>query len=271
MNKPLISIVTISYNQGKYLTECLDSVASQNFRNYEHIIVDDGSTDGSREIIKSFGDKVVPIFKDNPGPPDSLNKGFDIAQGKIFGYINSDDYLLENALQNVAELFDKYNNEDVIYGNGIIVSSESNFCKRMISKSFSMNKYRFQRSQICQQATFFKSSAFKSIGGFNKENRSSWDFELFADMFVNNFSFKKVDTYLGAFRIYPGTLTGSKDKTISKINHKRMFKKYFYKEFSFIDKLNINFYYIMDRILNLNFYIQIIQDFFKSKKKIKTK
>ena len=271
MNKPLISIVTISYNQGKYLTECLNSVASQNFRNFEHIVVDDGSTDGSREIIKSFGDKVVPIFKDNSGPPDSLNKGFEAAQGKIFGYINSDDYLLKNTLQYVVELFNKYKDNDVIYGNGIIVGADSNFCKRMISKPFTMEKYKFQRSLICQQATFFNSSAFKSVGGFNIENRSSWDFELFADMFVNNFSFKKVDTYLGAFRIYPGTLTGSKDKTISKINHKRMFKKYFNKNFTFIDKLFISFYYLVDRILNVTFYIQKTNDFIKFKKKIQVK
>ena len=62
MNEPLISLVTISYNQGNYLKECLESVVSQDFENYEHIVVDDCSQDNSRDIILSFKDKVIPIF-----------------------------------------------------------------------------------------------------------------------------------------------------------------------------------------------------------------
>ena len=99
MPSPKISIVTISYNQGSFLKECLSSVASQNFKDYEHIVVDDGSTDGSREIILNFKNKVIPVFKENSGPADSLNAGFKIARGEIFGYINSDDYFLQNTLQ----------------------------------------------------------------------------------------------------------------------------------------------------------------------------
>ena len=64
MTEPLISIVTISYNQGEYLKECLESVASQDFKNYEHIVVDDFSHDNSRDIILSFKDKVILIFKE---------------------------------------------------------------------------------------------------------------------------------------------------------------------------------------------------------------
>ena len=126
MASPKISIVTISYNQGSFLKECLSSVASQNFKDYEHIVVDDGSTDESREIILNFKDKVIPVFKENSGPADSLNTGFKIARGEIFGYINSDDYLLQNTLHDVDKLFNEFRDFDVIYGNGYIL-----FYKRM--------------------------------------------------------------------------------------------------------------------------------------------
>ena len=131
MTSPKISIVTISYNQGSFLKECLSSVASQNFVNYEHIVVDDGSTDDSREIILDFKDKVIPFFKENSGPADSLNAGFKIARGEIFGYINSDDYLLQNTLHDVDALFNATNDFDVIYGNGYIVDSNSHYTKKM--------------------------------------------------------------------------------------------------------------------------------------------
>jgi glycosyltransferase involved in cell wall biosynthesis len=269
MTSPKISIVTISYNQGSFLKECLSSVASQNFVNYEHIVVDDGSTDDSREIILDFKDKVIPLFKENSGPADSLNAGFKIARGEIFGYINSDDYLLQNTLHDVDALFNATNDFDVIYGNGYIVNSNSHYTKKMISKIFSMEDYFYGRSKICQQATFFKKKAYFDVGGFNIENNSSWDFELFADMYKKKYNFKKVNNFLGAFRIYSGSMTGSKDKTKRDAQYIRLQKKYFKKEKNNLDLLLTKMFYFIDRIFNLKFFINKITDFYKVKKKIK--
>ena len=108
-----------------------------------------------------------------------------------------------------------------------------------------------------------------NVEGFNVVNRSSWDFELFADMYIKNLKFQKVDNYLGAFRIYPGTLTGSKDKTVSIKNHRRMFKKYFTREFNLVDNIFTKFFYLFVKLLNIKFYTKLITDYFKSKKQIK--
>jgi glycosyltransferase involved in cell wall biosynthesis len=269
MASPKISIVTISYNQGSFLKECLSSVASQNFNDYEHIVVDDGSTDESREIILNFKDKVIPVFKENSGPADSLNAGFKIARGEIFGYINSDDYLLQNTLHDVDKLFNELRDFDVIYGNGYIVDINSHYTKKMISKKFSMLDYFYGRSIICQQATFFKKKAFFDVGGFNTENNSSWDFELFADMYKKKYKFKKVDNFLGAFRIYSGSMTGSKKYTKRNIQYKRLHEKYFQKKKNIMDVLKTKFFYLIDKILNPKKIILKIKDFYLSKKKIK--
>jgi glycosyltransferase involved in cell wall biosynthesis len=269
MTSPKISIVTISYNQGPFLKECLSSVASQNFDNYEHIVVDDGSTDDSREIILNFKDRVVPLFKENSGPADSLNAGFKIARGEIFGYINSDDYLLQNTFHDVYTLFNATNDLDVIYGNGYIVDSNSFYTKKMISKTFSMKDYFYGRSKICQQAPFFKKKAYFDVGGFNIKNNSSWDFELFADMYKKKYNFKKVNNFLGAFRIYSGSMTGSKDKTKRDVQYMRLQKKYFGKKKNNFDYLLTKIFYLIDRIFNLKFITNKIIDFYKVKKKIK--
>ena len=92
-----ISVVTISFNQAKYLRQCIDSVLNQNYQNIEYIIVDPGSTDGSRQIIESYGDRVIKIFEKDAGPADGLNMGFSRATGDIFYFINSDDYVLPGA------------------------------------------------------------------------------------------------------------------------------------------------------------------------------
>ena len=130
MNLPRFSIVTISYNQDKYLEECITSVLNQSFKNFEYIVVDDGSTDNSRDIILKYKSKLKYIFKDNSGPSDSLNKGFNLARGEIFYYINSDDYILKDSLSLVDKLFKKNNNKDIIYGNGFIVDERSYFKKK---------------------------------------------------------------------------------------------------------------------------------------------
>jgi glycosyltransferase involved in cell wall biosynthesis len=79
---PKISIVTISYNQAGFIAECIESVLAQDYHNFEYIIVDPGSTDGSREIIARYSDRISLIVLDpDNGPADGLNKGFSLAFG----------------------------------------------------------------------------------------------------------------------------------------------------------------------------------------------
>ena len=98
------SIVTISFNQAPYLETAIRSVLDQNYPDLEYIIVDPGSTDGSRDIIERFRSRFAKIiFEPDQGPGDGLNKGFAHATGDILGYLNSDDALLPGALNGAAQ------------------------------------------------------------------------------------------------------------------------------------------------------------------------
>jgi glycosyltransferase involved in cell wall biosynthesis len=108
MYYPKISIVIPSYNQGKYLEETILSVINQNYPNLEYVIIDDGSTDNSVEIIKKY-EKYLTYWvseKDN-GQSDAINKGLKKCTGEIFNWLNSDDYLETNALFKIAEAYKK--------------------------------------------------------------------------------------------------------------------------------------------------------------------
>ena len=95
-----ISVVTISYNQAEFLERCIESVLNQNYPNLEYIIVDPGSTDGSRDIIKRYEKVFSHILLDpDNGPADGLNKGFAKATGDILYFINSDDVVLPDAFK----------------------------------------------------------------------------------------------------------------------------------------------------------------------------
>jgi len=101
----LVSIIVNNYNYGSYLTEAIGSALRQTYRPVEVIVVDDGSTDNSAEVIRSFRDRIVPVFKDNGGQASALNEGFAHCHGQVVIFLDADDVLLPSAAGRSAEIF----------------------------------------------------------------------------------------------------------------------------------------------------------------------
>jgi glycosyltransferase involved in cell wall biosynthesis len=203
-----ISIVTISYNQKQYLKACMDSILSQTGCELEYIVVDAGSTDGSRELIESYGDQVIKVFERDDGPADGLNKGFACATGHVYGFINSDDYLLPGALKRVTEFFLNHTHNAFMTGHGF---TEDEFGRRTpIRPSLLTSKAMLHRAAVMfQQTTFFSAEQFRKVGGFNPQNRTCWDYELFLNLLQNQATHHVVNEDLAVFRLYQGSISGS--------------------------------------------------------------
>ncbi len=101
----MLSILVNNYNYGRYLRACLDSVLSQDHPDFELVVVDDGSSDGSQDIIASYGDAVVPVLKANGGQASSFNAGFAAARGDVLFLLDADDAFLPGKLREVAALY----------------------------------------------------------------------------------------------------------------------------------------------------------------------
>lgn len=101
---PLSSILINNYNYGRFLGDAIESALNQAYPNVEVIVVDDGSTDNSRELIASFGDKVIPVLKKNGGQSSALNAGFEACRGEWIHLLDSDDFFSENKVRRVSEL-----------------------------------------------------------------------------------------------------------------------------------------------------------------------
>jgi glycosyltransferase involved in cell wall biosynthesis len=205
-----ISVVTISFNQARFLRQCIDSVLNQDYADIEYIIVDPGSTDGSREIIDSYGDRVIRIYENDHGPADGLNKGFARATGQVFCFINSDDFLLPSALNTISQYFDNNPSTDVVLAAGLQVNEQGIQVLSFYPSKVSKSKYVYGAVTFFQQGLFFKSSLFKEIGGFNVDNRISWDGELLLNFMLVDAHIHRIMNKVGAFRIYPESITGSK-------------------------------------------------------------
>src|SRR5687768_1880208 len=103
-----LSVLINNYNYGRYLRQCIDSALSQDWRDFEVIVVDDGSTDMSREIIASYAGSIIPVFKTNGGQASCFNAGFAEATGDIIFMLDADDAFLPGKLGIVADAYERF-------------------------------------------------------------------------------------------------------------------------------------------------------------------
>jgi glycosyltransferase involved in cell wall biosynthesis len=256
-----ISILTLSFNQAEFLEQCIDSVLSQSYPNWELIILDPGSSDSSREIAAKYASldgRIRIYFEKDQGPSDGLNKGLSICSGEIIGCLNSDDFYRQGVFHEVAKAFLKYGDADCVYSHGSVM--ESGLTRFQTSDLFSISRYFSNRGLVLQQSTFFRKSSLDRMKmSFNVENTSSWDGEFLLDLAARNAKFKRVFGNWGVFRIYPTSITGSqrlKDK--SEKDHLRMHRAHaktslLSQVFTYI-LLKVPVYSILRRVRNLIFF-----------------
>ena len=206
-----IGIVTISYNQVRYLARAIESVSLGDPQRLEFVIVDAGSTDGSRMIIERYRRRFSRvIFEPDHGPPDGLNKGFAATTADILGYLNSDDRFAPGALDYVLRYFEANPQVDVLCGAIRIIDERGRASvRRRTPDRINLRRYAYETCYFWQQATFFRREAFLRTGGFNLTSRTAWDGELVVDMALAGSRFGYTNKILGDFRIYADSITGS--------------------------------------------------------------
>lgn len=222
-----VSIVTISFNQARYLPRAIASVLSQDYADIEYIVVDPGSTDGSRGIIERYRQRLARVVLDtDDGPADGLNHGFSLATGDVVAYVNADDALLPGAVREAVGYLSSHPAVDVVYGDGWMIDANGNILSTVESSPFSLRRYAYGSVMVMQQATFIRKSAFDRTGGFNVANRTCWDGELLADLAVTGGRFRHVRRMWGIFAFYPETITGSQRLSgQALVDHRRIFRK----------------------------------------------
>ncbi|HEY6802565.1 MAG TPA: glycosyltransferase family 2 protein [Pyrinomonadaceae bacterium] len=217
---PKISVVTISYNQGKFLEDTIKSVVSQNYPNLEYIIIDGGSTDNSPEIIKRFSNQLsFWCSEPDAGPAGGLNKGFRHVTGDILAFLNADDLFLPGTLKRAVELFRRHPTADVVFGDGYLTDSAGELRKPTYSDDWNLWRLAYGTCVIVQPATFFTRAIFEKTKGFNEHYRAFWDASLWVDMALAGAKFHHEKEFLAVFRLHNLSITGSgrEDKEESRV------------------------------------------------------
>lgn len=205
---PFLSIVTISFNQAKFLRQTIESVLSQKPDDVEYIVVDPGSTDGSREVLSSYGNAIDHlILEPDEGPADGLNKGFALATGRVGYFLNSDDFLLPGSVARMRALWQHHIYTDLMLCGGWMVDASGQPLRELPATNVSVGKLLDGRASLVQQGMSFRMDRFHATGGFNKANRTCWDYELLCDLVHRGAKTKVVADRIGAFRIHETSIT----------------------------------------------------------------
>ncbi len=162
--KPLVSIITPSYNQVRYLEDTIQSVIQQDYQNLEYIIVDGGSTDGSPDVIERYQDKLAWwVSEKDQGQADAINKGFRKATGEVIAWLNSDDLYLPGVISAAVELFQKNPDAGVIYGDAVSADADGRLLNELRFRNCGTRDF-LQFNIICQPAVFMKRSIVEKVG-----------------------------------------------------------------------------------------------------------
>jgi len=212
MNKwPRITIVTPSYNQGVFIRETIESVRLQNYPNLEHIVIDGGSTDDTLSILSEYG-HIKVISEPDSGQGNAINKGFGLATGDIYGFLNSDDTLLPEALAHVAREINPSTGRHIVMGRCRFIDEKSRFigiehpsqfvCHARVLKIW-------KGHMIPQPAVFWTSHVWKVCGSMDEALKLAWiDYDLFC-RFSKHYKFYFIDQVLSNYRLHIQSKTES--------------------------------------------------------------
>ena len=230
---PLISIITPVLNGAAYLEETINSVINQDYPNFEYIIIDGGSTDRTKDIIKKYEDK-IGFWKSekDDGMYDAINKGLKIAKGDILAYINYDDvYAGANVLSRIAEIFMKNKKTDWTYSDFFVINSSSKILYSYRAPEVLAN-YKMLRaagySYIYQPTVFWRRKVFEESGFFDTNFKMAADYEFFLRI-IQKHELKKVSFKVTRVRFHDATKTNTL-QSLNNEERKKILNKYSQRE-----------------------------------------
>jgi glycosyltransferase involved in cell wall biosynthesis len=198
---PTIAIVTPTLNRRKYLKSTIDSVLSQSYPRLDYHIRDGGSTDGTQELLASYGTALSWRSEADNGQGQAINRALSAYDAEIMAYLNSDDMLLPGTLLYVARLFQAHPDVDVIYGQRIFVDGAGREVGRAVLPRHDA-KAIYWADYIPQETMFWRRRVWSEAGPVDEELYYALDWDLILRAHEAGFKFLRVPRFLACFRVH---------------------------------------------------------------------
>jgi glycosyltransferase involved in cell wall biosynthesis len=198
---PLVTIITVVYNNDTYIAETINSVLSQSYDSIEYIIIDGGSTDKTLEIIRQYEANIdYWISESDRGLYDAMNKGIALARGEIIGILNSDDLYFIDTVATVVKAFQNRQQPCVIYGN--MLKFADNFNQASLHQgNLTDSAFKTATISINHPTCFVHQTLYKKFGGFKPEYEVGADRELMMRFHSQEVIFLHIEQTLAKFRL----------------------------------------------------------------------
>ena len=240
---PKISVITPSYNSSKYLEQAIQSVLSQNYPNFEHIIMDGGSTDGTVEILKQYP-HLKWFSEPDEGQSDAMNKGLLMATGEIIVVLNADDFFEPGAFHTAVKYLDKEQGIFFIVGECNVIDEQGRKLEGYNNPRvtlFEMLQWWKYLVPLNPSSYFYYNEVHQRVGLFDKENHSSMDYDFLYRVALN-YKMSKIEETLGNYRYIAGTKTFESNQNTDVLKSLSVYRKY-WKYLSFRQRMQVAFSY----------------------------
>jgi glycosyltransferase involved in cell wall biosynthesis len=177
MTLPFVTIVTPSYNQGRFIRAAIESVLEQDYPRIEYLVIDGGSTDESVPILREYSDRLRWVSEPDHGQAHAINKGWRQARGSILAYLNSDDLYMPGAVAQAVAALVAHPEAAGVYGEGYHVDEEGRILERYPTEPFDVDRLR-ETCFICQPTVFLRRDAIESAGLLDESLRYCMDYDL---------------------------------------------------------------------------------------------
>ena len=212
---PTISIVTPSYQQGRYLERTIHSVLSQSYPALQYVVQDGGSDDETADVLARHRAALAHAASEpDGGQGDAINRGFAHTDGEIMAYLNSDDLLLPGSLAYVARHFDEHPEVDVVYGQRLMIDEHDRQIGRWVlpphdDRTLTMKDY------VPQETLFWRRPAWERAGGqIDASMRFAIDWDLLLRLRDSGARMRRLPRYLGAFRVHEDQKTAREHEAL---------------------------------------------------------
>jgi len=198
-----ISVVTITLNRRDFLEKAIRSVLAQNYPNFEHIIIDGGSTDGTVEMLQSYP-HLTWISEPDEGQADAMNKGVRRIKGDVFAWLNSDDTYPINTFSKVVSYLAQSKDVAMIYGRCNLVDKQGQLIGKTRMHDFDMRRVIMGFNNINTPAVFVRTDALKESGEFDARLRATYDVDMWIRI-AERFRVRAVDAVLSNLCLHDGS------------------------------------------------------------------
>ena len=222
---PRISIVTPSYQQGRFLQQTIESVLSQDVAGLEYYVADGGSTDESVDILRKYGGQIRWVSENDRGQAHAVNKGIAATSAPIIGWINSDDVYYPGVLRAVMEHFDSHPDTDVLYGGADHIGEDGAILEAYPTEPWNPRRL-IETCFLCQPAVFFRRSVVAQSGLLDERLHYCMDYEYWLRLALESAQFAHIGRKLAGSRMYASNKTlGASVQAHAEINDmmKRVF------------------------------------------------